>query len=516
MISAWRWWLGPAALALVLALIFVDPFVGDWDALDYTLLALHGTPSSMALGRTLFIFANHGLWRIAHALFHLPAEDAYLLFKYAVVLQSPLAIIACWTLARELTRSVQASTVAALLISVSPIFIIYSGQVMTDVPSLLLLAVALVTYLRGVRKRSLWMMLAGAALLGAGVNMRETVAFYAPWLLIAPLACGWKPRGRDGIRIALSFLIFLIFALGPFAYLFIADVSNFRASWYGWREAMRVEAARHPVTIRNVLPFMLYFFVTSPLVLVALPVAALKEWRARGLSPLLALAAAGLFANLLLILNYSTTINWRYFLTGLPALTPLVADYLMRSQTARTGNVRRAFVSVLIAIVFIAIVFVICIRPTSREYVKNRALTKDYRARLALVPRDAVMISGAQTIAVNYWRGIDAGQWDTIGTGSGWPGAQLFSRIESYLGEDRRVFLDADPRWWSPCGWQSEETRSLAGLEQHFRFRRISDTIYEIRPPHDETAQDRPNLQRLLPEHRPEEVKKCAGVQSLS
>src|SRR5215471_551105 len=45
----WRWWLGPAAASLILALIFVDPFIGDWDGLDYTVLAVHGRPSSMAL-----------------------------------------------------------------------------------------------------------------------------------------------------------------------------------------------------------------------------------------------------------------------------------------------------------------------------------------------------------------------------------------------------------------------------------------------------------------------------------
>ena len=36
------------------------------------------------------------------------------------------------------------------------------------------------------------------------------------------------------------------------------------------------------------------------------------------------LAATGLFADLLLFLNYSTAVNWRYFLTGLPAIAPSV------------------------------------------------------------------------------------------------------------------------------------------------------------------------------------------------
>ena len=79
----------PALVALTLTLLFVDPFIGDWDGLDYTVLALRGQPSSMALGRALFIYANHALYTLAHTLFGLRAENDYLLFKYAVVATSP-------------------------------------------------------------------------------------------------------------------------------------------------------------------------------------------------------------------------------------------------------------------------------------------------------------------------------------------------------------------------------------------------------------------------------------------
>ena len=466
----------------------------------------------MAFGRTLFIFTNHALYSIAHALFNLRPEEAYKLFKGAVIAQSPLAVMACWVLARDLTRSIHAATIAALLVALSPIFILYSGQVMTDVPSVLLLTVAIIVYLRGVQGGRLWMMLAGAALLGAGVNVRETAAFYAPWLVLAPFAGGWKPGRREIARIALACAIFLICALGPFAYWFLTDVT-YRASWYGWRESLRMEAARHPVGLRNLLPFLIYFFAVAPLVFITLPVAAIKEWRARGFSPLLALACVGLWSNLLLFFNYSTTINWRYFLTGLPALTPLVADYFMRRQTAKFRRVRSAFWSVVCGIIFVAAVFGVYMKPTTREHIEKRALTKDYRARLALVPQDSVMITGGQTVAVTYWRGIGAGYWDTIGTGGGWPGAQLIAVIEAYLHQGRRVFLDGDPRWWSPCGWQRQEIRELISIESRFRFRRVSDTIYEIRPLTDETAHDAPNLQSLLPENRPADVKKCASLE---
>ena len=72
-LKSWRWWSIPALLGLILVLWFVDPFIGDWDGLDYTMLSLAGYPSSMALGRNLFIFENHALYQLAHRLFNVPA-----------------------------------------------------------------------------------------------------------------------------------------------------------------------------------------------------------------------------------------------------------------------------------------------------------------------------------------------------------------------------------------------------------------------------------------------------------
>ena len=498
-----------------MALLYLDPFIGDWDALDYTILSLRGQPSSMALGRSAFIFMNHALWRAAHSLFQLNAADAYLIFKGAVVLMSAFGTLACWALAREVTSSEKAATIASLLVALSPSYIVYSGQVMTEIPSLLLLAVALTIYLRGVRKESVWMMLAGACLLGADVNMRETVGFYAPWLVVAPFACGWRYGRREVASVALALIVFLLFALGPFALWFWTDAGGFRLSWYSWLATGREEAARHPVRLVNALPFLLFFFMTSPFVALALPFAFLKEWRAHGASTLLMLAGVGLFSTLLLFLNYSTTVNWRYFLTGLPALAPLVASFFMRLATARLGNRRRAFVLVLACLALSLPLTMLSLYSLRKGFVEKHAMTKDYRERLRLLPRDGVVIAGGQTVGVTYWRGVGAGEWDVIGTGAGWPGARLVPQIESYLKEGRRVFLDTDARLWAPCGWQREETQSIAQLETVFRFRRLSDTIFEIRPPDDATALDAPHLDKLLPEQRPEEVKKCAAANSL-
>lgn len=476
--------------------------------MDYTMLSLAGYPSSMALGRNLFIFGNHFLFVTAKTLFSLKPESAYLLFKYAVVAQSPIAIIACWWLARLVTRSLVAATISSLLVACSPVFVLYGGQVMTDVPSVLILAVALSVHLRGIQKQNIWLILAGAGLMGLGMNLRETIGFFAPWLLLAPLACGWKFGRREVLYVAASCLVFGILALGWFAYWFVSD-PHYRYVWYGWKESMAEESSRHPVELRNLRPFIVYLFITSPLVFLSLLFAPVHEWRKHKLSPLLLLWLVGAFADALLFFNYSTTVNWRYFLTGLPALAPLGSSWLLLFGTRLLGNAQRAVVAVLVLIGGFAITFGLMMRPISYEFIQRRAMSKDYEKRLKDLPADAVMISGAQTIAVTYWASIGAGHWQTIGTGGGWPGKRLFAVINEHLTNGKRVFIDSDPRWWLPCGWQRDEIPLIAQLENQFRFRRVSEFIFELRPMDDKTANDQPNLKRLLPENRPEEMKKC-------
>ena len=315
---------------------------------------------------------------------------------------------------------------------------------------------------------------------------------------------------REILWVVVSCGVFGLLAFGWFAYWFITD-PYYRHIWYGWRESMADESSRHPVEFKNLKPYLTYLFITAPFVFITLPFAPIVEWHKRHLTPLLFLWLVGLFADALLFFNYSTTVNWRYFLTGLPALAPLSAQWLLLVGTRLLGNVRRALVACIVLIVGFATVFSISMRPVSFEFIERRAMSKSYKQRLEPLPSDAVMISGSQTIAVTYWASIGAGHWETIGTGGGWPGDGLFAVVEGHLAKGKRVFIDSDPRWWLPCGWQRDEIPRIVELEQHFRFRRVTDVIFELRPMTDSTAQDTPDLKRLLPENRLEDAKKCPG-----
>ncbi|HYY41274.1 MAG TPA: hypothetical protein VE775_01000, partial [Pyrinomonadaceae bacterium] len=240
------------------------------------------------------------------------------------------------------------------------------------------------------------------------------------------------------------------------------------------------------------------FFVAAPLVAIALPFAARREWRARKFSPLLVLALVGILANLMLITHYSSIINGRYQLTGLPGAIPLVADYLLRRKAARTGDARRAFRRVVIRVGVVAALIGAAFFPFAWPTIRSHGMTAEYSARLAQLPVDAVVMAGGETVAVNYYRNLGVGRWDVIGTGGGWPGGRVAAVIDDYLRAGRRVFVDTDARLWHTDSWRGAETRELVALEARYRFRRVTDTIYEIRPRTDETARDEPHLRRLL------------------
>ena len=115
---------------------------------------------------------------------------------------------------------------------------------------------------------------------GSGRQPARDVGFYAPWLVVAPFVLGWKFQRREILWVVASCVVFAVLAFGWFGYWFITD-EHYRWVWNGWRESMRDESSRHPVSITNFRPYLMYFFISAPLVFLTLPFAPILEWRKR-------------------------------------------------------------------------------------------------------------------------------------------------------------------------------------------------------------------------------------------
>src|SRR5262249_19521953 len=154
--------------------------------------------------------------------------------------------------------------------------------------------------------------------------------------------------------------------------------AGYRVDWHIWLSSMEAESARHPIGVANLRPFILYSFLAAPLIFLALPIAAWKEWRERGWSLLLLAAAVGWFGTGMLFFNYSVTINWRYFLTGLPGMAPLVGNFFVSSEAKKLGSERRGFLTAVVGVILVAALMGLLIRPKGNQYFNRLALAKTY------------------------------------------------------------------------------------------------------------------------------------------
>ena len=116
--------------------------------------------------------------------------------------------------------------------------------------------VALIVHYRGVQQERVWLVIAGAALLGLGVNLRETMGFYAPWLIVAPFVCGWKfqPTRDSHSRDFVSGIFSAARSAGlHFGLLLTRTIAGFGLA--GANRCCR-KAARHPVTLHSLRPYL--------------------------------------------------------------------------------------------------------------------------------------------------------------------------------------------------------------------------------------------------------------------
>ena len=403
----------------------------------------------MALGRSLFTLFNFGLYQTAHAIFGVRPDQAYLLFKFAVTATTPLAVTACWILARDLSGSVRAATISALLVACSPILVIYGGQVMTDVPSVLFTAAALAdsssrpeasTAAIDFRRRSF-------------ARLRDEPPRDRRFLFA--LAVGRTVRrgieiqpADDGDHCHVRRYLFLICPRSICALVWrLCDLSRrlVRLALLDTARGRQTSYChRQPATI-----FYLFLFgLASNPDLVS--VRQLERVADAGLIAFVdrrigwPVGDSDAFSQLQY--NHQLEIFFDRFTRAGAARGRLLSAHPGEEIWERTPRTCQCDYRDRVSGLFMGVL----IQPKSNEYFNRLAQAKTYDAQLKLIPRDAVVISGAQTVAVQYWRGIGLGEWDWIGVGAGWPQGQLESKIDAHLRSGRRVFLDADPRWWLP------------------------------------------------------------------
>ena len=235
------------------------------------------TPFNMSrrlwgLGRALFLGYNSGLWELAHSWVGLPPEKAYLALRYGVIAQAGAGVIGVYALCKELTAGRLAAFFGALIVSLSPYYIIYSGRAMSEVPGLLALSWSLWWMARSLRTGKTGQFLAAAALLGLSANIREFAVFYLPFIPVA--ARIYRGRWRTGF---VAFFLAVVCAFAGMIFWKLYDDLYWDAvvKWYRLSAA---ERRVHPVTSANLWFFADYAFNCSVIVSAITPLAVVWLW----------------------------------------------------------------------------------------------------------------------------------------------------------------------------------------------------------------------------------------------
>ncbi len=458
------WWL---------AWKYQDRFISDWDGYDYTSYAVRGWPSTLGLGRALFLGYNNLLWKFSHRFFNTPPEHAYLVFRYGVIALSGPATVGIYALCKELTASRLSAFLGALLVAASPFYIVYSGRTMSEIPAFFLLGWSLWWMLRSLRLGHVAGYLVAAYLVGLSANLREFAIFYFPFVMIAA-----RIYGR-GWKLGLSAIVPAIFgALAGVIFwsIFMPDI--YWDEVFKWYRLSAHEREVHPVTIDNFSFLAKFAFNCSSVIAIITPFAFLWLWSRKELRGLFIFGGLGLLADAALLLNHDLAVNPRYLLTGLLGLAAVSGWCL-----AELIKCYRVWAVPLLA------GFMVLTKSTYNNMAKDlydqewsALAAKSYISKIESLPWNSAFIVGSRTPLINlyYWVGARP-YWKTISPGSSWPDDKLDEAVDDLFLAGRVVYVDFDPALWQP-GLRAEN-REGAGLEmirKEYRLEHIRDSFYRI------------------------------------
>ncbi len=429
-------------------------------------------PTTLGLGRALFLGYNSLLWEAARAWFGLAPERAYLALRYGVIAQAGVAIVGVYALCKELTASRLAAFFGALIVSLSPYYVIYSGRAMSEIPGTLALSWSLWWLAKSLRTGKTGQFLAAAALVGLSANIREYAVFYLPFIPIA--ARIHRGRWRAGL---VAFVVAAACALAGMIFWAFYD-DRYLDGVINWQRLSAAERRVHPVTSANLRFFADYAFNCSAVVSILAPLALVWSWTKPRLRTLSALGLVSLVASLALLANHDLAVNPRYLMTGLVGLAA-VCGWSLAELIGR----RHAMATPLL------LGLIVLTKGSYNHMAKelydqqwSARAARDYVAKVVDLPWNSAFIVGARTPLIHFLAGVKARpHWLSITPGASWPDDKLDEAIQDFFYAGRNVYVDFDPEIWQKGAREkSREAEGLEMIKREYRLEHIRDSFYRI------------------------------------
>ncbi len=438
-------------------------FLGQWDSYDYLKQIVSHQLSPLGFGRPVFLGYNILLWEAMKHLFHLQALKVEAVVMAGTILLGVAGILIFQRLARQFL-SASAARMAVLALAVSPMYAVYSGFIMTEIPMLVALMASALIVWRSSDRHPILSDLAGGILFGLAAGIREQALTMGPAFLWI-LCC--RPRLQvSRIRSILWFGIAAGAAvLSPVFLLYSMNPAGFIERTRIWLHAIPMGRVQF---WNNVQASLLYTLAICPAAWMAAAAVAIRvvkrapgsheRSRFAGAGPALRNPLAGFFCAVVLPIvllwrDADVQIHPRYAMVALPGALIFCASVYDRWIRSRNGPAIWAIVHVLVF--GIALVVISPFRQVQAEKMENANLMRQ------ALPGEALIIAGSYSPILDYYRGIGVRpEWHILWSGWDWDQKSAENLIRKSWAEHVPVYLIEDP-----LGWRYFESEYL-----HFYF----------------------------------------------
>ncbi len=468
-------------IAAYLYLMGSAPYLGQWDSFDYLKQIVTHQFSDLGIGRPVYIGYNILLWETMRSIFRLDPIQVEIVIMAGTVLLGVLGVVLFQRLSRMLLPS-PACYMAAIAFALSPLYAIYSGYIMTEVPMLTaLLASALILW-KPAARHAVLCDVAGGILFGLAVGIREqalTLGAAFLWILFI--------RRTSSVSRFRSMFFFGVTAaaviLAPALIFYIYDPGGFLERIKTWLQALPIGSFQFR---NNVESSLLYIFVICPGAWFAVAIAGIyrllrKRRSGSAGSALPANTIPHPFSGIICCLVLPVAVLWhdadvqmhpRYVLMVLPSVLILCASLFRNWIPSQKALVSWAVIQVLFF--GIAITAFIPYRQTQIEKMEFALLMRDS------IPDGSLIIAGNYSPVLDYYRGIGLRpDWRIVWSGWTWDTESIETKIRSSWADQVPVYLSTEPRGWF---YLETEFLNLHFMLKDCKKAPIAPNLYRIYP----------------------------------
>lgn len=436
-----------ALLAWALYTACRTPFVGQWDSFDYLRQFVTHDLSDLGFGRPVFVGYNIALWEMSSKTLGLEPLCVASVAMAGTLLLAAWGVFLFHQVAHRLLAP-RAAGLASMALLLSPVYAVYSGSVMTEVPML-------VALLLGARlsldvecdERPVRELLAGVCL-GLAAGIREQAVVWGPaylWLI-------WTSRvgGEARLRATLRFGVAAALAtLGPIAFLYARDPAGYSARVRVWLGAIPLGPGQFA---SNLEASLAYAIALSPAVWLGALVAGARRILIRRVEPRkltavrIPYAVSGVVCCIVIPVaslwrDADVQLHPRYLLIALPGVVLCGAALFDRwAGTARAAVVWGVLHLVVFGVAQAGLSVMRGLQSERRVYVERV---------YAHVHGTALLAGGNLSPALDYYRSVgNRPGWQVLWSGWSWSPEGARAAIEGARSRGQPVYICDGPWAW--------------------------------------------------------------------